>query len=253
MKLFREQAGLTQAELGARLGYGEDQVSAVEQGRRIPKPFLIDTADEVLAAGGILAAMKEEVARTRYPAFFRDAARLEAEAVELHVYDTHIVNGLLQTDEYARAVFSMRRPLLDEEMIEQRVTARLARQEVMDRRPAPTLSFVVEEGALRRPLGGAAVLRGQLEALMLHSQKRNVEIQVMPMSREDNAGVDGPFTLLIPKGGDQVAYVEGQGRSTTVAGRDEVRSIASRYGIIRAQALPPRESLGFIEKLLGEV
>ncbi|GAA2490371.1 helix-turn-helix transcriptional regulator [Streptomyces thermolineatus] len=253
LKLFRERAGLTQAQLGARLGYGEDMVSAVEQARRIPKPELVDRADEVLEAGGVLSAMKEEVARARYPSFFRDAARLEAEAVELQAYDTHIVKGLLQTESYARAVFAMRRPLLDEAIVEQRVAARLARQVIFDRRPAPVLGFVIEESVLRRPLGGRQVLRGQLEQLLLVGRKPNVEIQVMPLSREDNAGIDGPFTLMIPKGGDQVAYLEGQGRSTLVAGREEVRAIASRYGIIRAQALAPRESLDLIEKLLGEL
>ncbi|MFD8590450.1 helix-turn-helix domain-containing protein [Streptomyces sp. NPDC059637] len=253
LKLFRERAGLTQAQLGARLGYGEDMVSAVEQARRIPKPELVDRADEVLEAGGVLSAMKEEVARARYPSFFRDAARLEAEAVELHVYDTHLVNGLLQTAEYARAMFTMRRPMLDEEVVEQRVAARLARQEVFDRRPAPAFSCVIEESVLRRPLGGSEVLRGQLEHLLLVGRRRNVEIQVMPLSREDNAGIDGPFTVLIPKGGEQLAYVEAQGRSVIITARDEVRRIVSRYGIIRAQALTPRESLAFVEKLLGDV
>ena len=253
MKLFREHAGLTQAELGARLGYGEDLISSVEQGRRIPRPELIDRADEVLDARGVLLAMQDEVARARYPAFFRDAARLEAEAVELHAYATQAVPGLLQTEEYARAVFAMRRPLLDEETIEQRVAARMERQEIIDRRPAPTLGFVIEETVLRRPLGGAGILRGQLERLLPIGQKRIVEIQVMPTRREDNAGIDGPFTLVIPKGGAQIAYLEVQGRSSLVTDREEVRVIASRYGIIRAQALTPRESAVLIEKMLGEI
>lgn len=106
---------------------------------------------------------------------------------------------------------------------------------------------------LRRPLGGVPVLRGQLEQLLRLGQRLNVEIQIMPLDREDNAGMGGPFKLLSPKGGEQVAYMEGQGRSTTITGRDEVRSIASRYGIIRAQALTPSESLAFTEKLLGEL
>ncbi|OEU86101.1 DNA-binding protein [Streptomyces abyssalis] len=253
LKLLRERAELTQAELGSRIGYGADHVASVERGRRIPKPEMIDAADRVLEAGGLLSAMKEEVARARYPAFFRDAARLEAEAVELHVYDTHIINGLLQTEDYARAVFSMRRPLLDEDTVEQRLAARMARQEIFERRPAPTLSFVIEEPVLRRPLGGSPVLRGQLEHLLLVGAKRNVEIQVMPCGREDHAGLGGPFKLLSPKGGEQVAYMEAQGRSTTASAREEVRSIAARHGIIRAQALTPRESLAFIEKRLGEL
>lgn len=253
IKLFRERAGLTQAELGAQLGYGEDQIASVEQGRRIPRPEFIDDADRVLDACGVLKAMKREVERARYPAFFRDAARLEADAVELHAYDTHVIYGLLQTEDYARAIFRMRRPLLDEETIEQRVAARLARQKIFSLWPAALMSFVIEEPVLRRPLGGTQVLRGQLEQLLLVGHKRNVEIQVMPTVREDNAGVDGPFVLVIPKGRDQMAYIEGQGRSTLVTDREEVRTIASRYGIIRAQAFTPGESLAFIEKLLGDV
>lgn len=130
LRLLREREGLTRAELGSRLGYGEDQIASVELGRRIPKPEMIDRADEVLGAGGLLVAMKKEVARARYPSFFRDAARLEAEAVELHAYDTHALKGLMQTEDYARAVFRMWRPLLDEEVVDQRVAARMARQEI---------------------------------------------------------------------------------------------------------------------------
>lgn len=253
VRLLRERAGLTRAELGTLLGYGEDQIASVELGRRIPKPELIDKADTVLNAGGLLRAMKGEVERARYPAFFRDAARLEAEAVELQTYDTHVVNGLLQTEEYTRALLAMRRPLLDEETIEQRVAARLARQNLSAKWPAPLFSFAMEESVLLRRLGGIAVMRGQLEQILLLGQKRNVEVQVMPLDREDNAGVDGGFTLFTRKEGEQIGYLETQGRSTLVSDREEVRALAARYGIIRAQALTPRESLAYVEKLLGEL
>ncbi|MGP3950615.1 helix-turn-helix domain-containing protein [Streptomyces sp. 7N604] len=253
MKLLREQAGLTQAELGSRLGYGEDQVASVEQGRRIPKPQMIDKADEVLGAGGVLRAMKDAVARARYPGFFRDAARLEADAVELHVYASQAVPGLLQTEEYARAVFAMWRPLLDEDTIEQRVLARMARQEIFSRWPAPLMSFVIEEAVLQRPIGGRRVLRGQLEQILLIGQKRNVEIQVMPTDREDHAGLGGPLTLIETTGQQRIAYMEVQDISRLLTERKPVREAEARYGIIRAQALTPRESLSYIEKLLGAV
>lgn len=253
LKLFRARAGLERAEFGALTGYSASTIASFEQGRRIAPPKFIDRADEVLDAGGVLKASKEEVARAQYPAFFRDAAKLEAEALEVHVYDNHVVNGLLQTEEYTRALLAMRRPLLDQDTIEQRVTARLVRQEIFNKWPAPLLSFVMEEPVVMRPLGGKAVQRGQLEQILLLGQNRNVEIQVMPLDREDNAGVDGPFTVLTRHGGDQVGYMEAQGRSTLVTDREEVRALAARYGIIRAQALTPRESLAFIEKLLGEV
>ncbi|KUO03966.1 helix-turn-helix domain-containing protein [Streptomyces caeruleatus] len=252
LKLFRERAGMDRVKFGSLTGYSASTIAAFEQGRRIPPPKFIDQADEVVGAGGVLSASKEEVARAQYPAFFRDAAKLEAEAVELHVYDTQLINGLLQTEDYARAVFEMWQPLLDEEVIEQRVAARLARQEIFTRRPAPHLSFVIEEAVLLRPIGGDAVWRGQLEHLMLMAERRNVVIQVMPLARLEHAGLAGPFTLMESKDGRRIAYTEVQGDSRVHTERPKVRGLERTYGILRAQALTPTESLALIEKLLGE-
>ncbi|KIE25824.1 DNA-binding protein [Streptomyces sp. MUSC 125] len=252
MKLFRERAGMDRAKFGSLTGYSASTIASFEQGRRIPPPKFIDRADEVLGGGGVLSASKEEVARAQYPAFFRDAARLEAEAVVLHVYATQAVPGLLQAEEYARAVFAMWRPQLDEEVSEQRLAARLARQEIFDRRPAPHLSFVIEEAVLLRPLGGAVVWRGQLEQLLLIEEKRNVEIQVMPLSRQENAGLAGPFTLMEMKDGRRIAYAEVQGDSRVHTERQRVRELERTYGTLRAQAHTPAESRALIEELLGE-
>lgn len=252
LKLFRERAGMDRARLGSLTGYSASTIASFEQARRIPPPKFIDRADELLDTGGVLGASKEEVARAQYPAFFRDAARLEAEAVELHVYDTQLVNGLLQTDEYVRAVFAMWQPLLDESLIEQRVAARLARQKILYRRPSPHLSLVIEEAVLLRPLGGQAVWRGQLEHIMLIAEKRNVVIQVMPLSRQEHAGLAGPFTLMETKDGRKIAYTEVQGDSRVHTERRKVRELERTYGILRAQAHTPTESLALIEKLLGE-
>ncbi|MEU6226681.1 helix-turn-helix transcriptional regulator [Streptomyces sp. NPDC047042] len=252
LKLFRERAGMDRAQLGALTGYSASTIASFEQGRRVPPPKFIDRADEVLDAGGVLSASKEEVARAQYPAFFRDAAKLEAEAIELHVYDTQLVNGLLQTEEYARAVFAMWQPQLDEAVTEQRVAARLARQEIFSRRPTRHLSFVIEEAVLLRTLGGEAVWRGQLEHLMLVAEKRNVVIQVMPLSRQEHAGLAGPFTLMEARDGRRIAYTEVQGDSRVHTERHRVRQLERTYGILRAQAHTPTESLALIEKLLGE-
>ncbi|MFG3349318.1 helix-turn-helix domain-containing protein [Streptomyces sp. NPDC048018] len=251
LKRFRVRAGVERSEFGARLGYSASTIAAYEQGRRVPPSRFIDQADELLDAGEVLKEMKEEVARAQYPAFFRDAAKLEAEAVELHVYDTHIVNGLLQTEEYARAIFTMWRPLLSEDTIEERVQARLARQGIFIRQPLPTTSFVIEESVLTRPLGGGGVMRGQLEHLLLSGQRRNVEIQVMPNGREEHAGLAGPFTLIETLDGRRIAYVEAYKHSRLYTERKSVRELEEQYGLLRAQALTPRESLDLIEKLLG--
>jgi hypothetical protein len=158
----------------------------------------------------------------------------------------------LQTEEYARAVFAMWRPLLDEEIIEQRVAARLARHEIFTRRPAPHLSFVIEEAVLHRPLGGEGVWRGQLEHFLLAGERRNVEIQVMPLSRVEHAGLAGPFTLMETVDGRRIAYTEVQGDSRVHTERAKVREVEAAYGSLRAQSLTPAESLSLIEKLLGE-
>ncbi|MFD8537722.1 MULTISPECIES: helix-turn-helix domain-containing protein [Streptomyces] len=253
LKTLRLREGLDRGEFGNRIGYSASTVASFEQGRRIPSPRTIERADEVLGAGGLLCLWKEEVERAQYPVFFQGMAALEKEAIELVAYDTIVVKGLLQTEEYMRALLSMRRPPLDEETIEQRVAARLARQDIFDRRPAPMLGFVLDESILRRPYGGKAVLRGQLEHLLLIGQKRNVEIQVMPVDREDNAGVNGPFTVVSRKDGKKFAYAEAQGIGSLQTDPEQATLAAARYGIIRSQALSPRESLELIEGVLGSL
>ncbi|MFI1534575.1 helix-turn-helix transcriptional regulator [Streptomyces anandii] len=253
LKLWREAAGLTQAEFGAAIGYGEELVSSVERGRRIPRPEYLDAADEVLGAGGKIAALKEDVTEVRYPKKVRDVKRLEAEAVEICSYNNSVIDGLLQTKEYARAVFGSRRPPFTEEELEQQVAARLARQEIIgDGASLPVFSLVQCESTLRRPYGGTMVMRKQLEQLLRLGELRNVDIQVMPLGREGNAGVDGPFRVLRLKDGTTVGFNEVQLTSRAIVDPKLVQILEIRYGIIRSQALNPEESLAFIKKMLGE-
>ena len=252
IKLWRESAGLRQAELGIQIGYGEDMVSAVERGRRAPKPEFLDNADRVLCAGGKLAAMKGDVAEARYPKKVRDLAKLEADAVELGAYGNTVVHGLLQTEEYARALFGIRRPSYDDEELDSLVSARMARQQVFKRRPVPALTFVQEEVILHRPVGGKDVLRRQLEHILNVARLRHVEVQVMPTSVEDHAGLGGSHQLLKLSDGKTVGHNEVQLTSRLISDPREVQVLEQRYGIIRSQALTPRESLSYIEKLLGD-
>lgn len=253
MKTLRLRAGLEREEFGRRIGYSAATVASYEQGRRIPAPRTIERADEVLDAGGLLTVWKEQVERAQYPVFFQGMAALEKEALELLMYDTHVVNGLLQTEEYMRALLAMRRPPLDQETIEQRVIARLARQDLFDHQAAPLLSFVMDEAVLLHRYGGKTVLRGQLEHLLLVGDKRNVEIQVMPVDCEDNAGVNGPFTVVTRKDAKKFVYSEAHATSTLETDPEQTGLAAARYGIIRSQALSPRESLKLIEGLLGSL
>ncbi|MFE0672590.1 helix-turn-helix domain-containing protein [Streptomyces sp. NPDC058867] len=256
IKVLRERKGLTQKEFGGLVGYGPDAISAMERGVRTPQPELLVKADELLDAGVLLREVVPEVreamstARTRHPEWYRDYAGLEAEAVSLYDYSTMGVLGLLQTEEYARAVFTQRHPPLDEETIEKRVADRLSRQQLFEKWPPPECSFVIEQAVLDRPIGGDAVRDRQLRRLLHVGRLRNVQLQVMPTSRHEHPCLGGSFTLLTPKGREQVAYMEIQGYPRLITDREEVRILASRYGIIRAQALTPDESLDLIEKVL---
>ncbi|MFF2063641.1 helix-turn-helix domain-containing protein [Streptomyces sp. NPDC058200] len=252
IKLWRESAGLGQAEFGTKIGYGENQVYKVEAGKRIPRPEFLDRADEVLGAGGKIAAMKRDVAEARYPGKVRHLAKLEGEAVELGAYGNHNIHGLLQTEEYARALFDVRRPALSADDLDRYVSARLARQVIFTRTPLTTLTFVQEEVTLRRPIGGTMVLRRQLEHLLELGGLRHVEIQVMPTDRDDHAGMGGQVQLLKLRDGSAVGYSEAQLTSRVLSNPKEVQVLELRYGIIRSQALSPRESLVFIERVLGE-
>ncbi|MCP9995459.1 helix-turn-helix transcriptional regulator [Streptomyces werraensis] len=252
IKMCRERAGLTQTALGAQIGYSEEQVSSVERGRRAPMKEFLDAADRVLEANGLISALKGDVEKARFPKKVRDLAQLEAQAVELCAYANHVVHGLLQTPEYARVLYGMRRPPYSEEQVDELVVARLARQRVLDEQPAPVFSFVQEEVTLRRPLGGRMVMRKQLEHLLEVGRRRNVEIQVLPTQREDHAGLAGALQLLRLKDGHTVGHVEVQLLNRLISDPREIQILEIRYGIIRAQALTPRESLAFIEKVLGE-
>ncbi|MFI6380443.1 helix-turn-helix transcriptional regulator [Streptomyces sp. NPDC050658] len=252
LKLRREAAGLRVAEFGEAIGYGEDLIRKIERGARIPRPEYLDKVDEVLGAGGLVSAMKKEMREARYPKKVRELAKLEERAVELGLYSNHSIHGLLQTEGYARALFGMRRPAYSQGEVERVVSARMARQSIFERSPAPEFSFVQEEVTLRRPLGGRMVLRQQLERLLEVGQLRNVEIQVMPIDREEHAGVDGGIEVLKFGDGTAVGRSEGAFNGRPVSDLKQLRILELRYGIIRAQALSPPESLAFIEQVLGE-
>ncbi|MGW3423518.1 helix-turn-helix domain-containing protein [Streptomyces phaeochromogenes] len=252
LKLRREAVGMRAADFGEAVGYGEDLVYKIEGGKRIPRLEYLDKADEVLGAGGLLSAMKEDVKRVRYPKKVRDLAQLEAKAVELQLYDPLNIHGLLQTPEYARGLLLMRRPAYTEDEVERFIAARVARKAVFERDPVPELSFVLEEWTLRRPLGGKPALRRQLEHLLEMGQLRNVELQVMPLDREEHAGLAGGIEVLKFEDGSAVGRSQAVANGRPVSEPKQLRILELRYGIIRAQADTPRESMAFIEQLLGE-
>ncbi|GHE99744.1 transcriptional regulator [Streptomyces werraensis] len=252
IRLRREAAGLRVPDFGRAVGYGEDMIYKIESGKRIPRQEFLDRADEVLEAGGLLSAAWEDVKKVRYPKRVRALGKLEARAVEIGLYECHIVPGLLQTPEHARAVIGAAQPPYSPDDVERMVAARLARQSVFDRDPAPALSFVLEEGVLRRPIGGRAAWRGQLQRLLDVAQLHHVVLQVMPTDCETHSGLDGRIELLKFDDGTAMGRSDGAFNGRPTSDSRQLRILELRYGTIRAQALPPRESLAFVRQLLGE-
>lgn len=153
VRLWREAAGMRVVEFGRAIGYGEDLVRKVERGARIPRADFLDRADDVLNAGGHLRAFKEDMEKARYPKKVRELKMLEERAVELLLYSNHNIHGLLQTPEYAQALFETRQPAYPQEVMERETAARMSRKVIYERSPAPALSFIQEEVTLRRPIG----------------------------------------------------------------------------------------------------
>ncbi|MEV5011412.1 MULTISPECIES: helix-turn-helix transcriptional regulator [unclassified Streptomyces] len=252
LKLRREAKGLRAAEFAEAVGYGEDLVYKVEGGKRIPRQEYLDKADEVLGAGGLITASWEDVKKVRYPKKVRELGKLEASAVEIGVYECNSIHGLLQTPEHARALMEAAQPPYSADDVERMVAARLSRRSVFERVPAPSLHFVMEEAPLRRQVGGTMVWQRQLERLLEVGRLNNVTLQVMPTNTDAHPGVDGKIELLKFPDGTAVGRSDGAFNGRTIADPKQLRILELRYGTIRAQALPPRESLAFIEKLLGE-
>ncbi|MGV9933347.1 helix-turn-helix domain-containing protein [Streptomyces olivaceoviridis] len=252
LRLRREAVGMRAADFARAVGYSEDMVYKVESGKRIPRPEYLDKADKVLDAGGLLAAMKEDVEKVRYPKKVRALAEREAKAVEIGVYETSNIHGLLQTPEYARALLECWQPAYAPKDLERRVSARVARQSIFERSPAPSLSFVLEEATLRRKVGGTMVRQQQFERLLEIGRLSNITLQVMPLDSPPHPGMSGRIELLKFEDGTAVGRSDGAFSGRPVSNLRELRVLELRYGTIRAQALPPGESLALIEHVLGE-
>ncbi|WP_319055204.1 helix-turn-helix domain-containing protein [Streptomyces europaeiscabiei] len=252
LKLRREAVGMRVADVAVAIGYGEDLVYKIEAGKRIPRQEYLDKSDEVLEAGGLISATWEDVKKVRYPKKVRELGKLEGQAVEIGVYVCNSLSGLLQTPEHARTLIEAWKPAYSPDDVERMVAARVARQAVFDRDPAPSTAFVLEEAPLRREIGGTMVWRQQLHRLLEVGQMRNVTLQVMPTNSGAHPGLDGRVEVLKFDDGTAVGRADGVFQGRPVSDPRQLRVIELLYGAIRAQALPTRESLAFIEQLLGE-
>ncbi|MFI0732187.1 helix-turn-helix domain-containing protein [Streptomyces sp. NPDC021225] len=251
LRILREAAGLTQEQLGELMNYTGSAVSAVETCAKPPTDEFVEAAEKALDAGGLLRSAIAFLRLERYPVHFQGFVQLEQEALSVSSYCPQLIDGLLQTTQYAREVLSCGFPPFAEEEVDLLVAARMDRKALLDRKPAAVVNVILEEAALRRLIGGPEVMGSQYDYLIDCAARPNVVIQVMPMSRAGHAGLLGPMKLIDTPDETPLVYLEGQGKSILVSKADEVGVLTRRYAMIRSQALGPDESVSFIEQLMG--
>ncbi|MFE1488184.1 Scr1 family TA system antitoxin-like transcriptional regulator [Streptomyces olivaceus] len=252
VKAFRKRAGLTQEEFAPRVRYSLPTVASIEQGRRFPPGDFVDRAEEVLDAFGALRGAARHLSRQPgLASWLRQWARLETEAVSLYTYECRLIPGLLQTEAYARTLFTNQMPPLGDEQIEAQWVARAERQRLLRERPNTALSFILEEHLFLRPTGGAQVIGQLIDHVLELAKLRNVEVQVMPLARNAHAGMAGPMQLLETPEARWFAYNEGQRGGMFVSEPKEVSVLQMRYARMRSQALSLDDSMGLLHQMRG--
>ncbi|GHE75406.1 helix-turn-helix domain-containing protein [Streptomyces vinaceus] len=249
----RVSKGLTQRAFADALHIDVQSVASIEQGRRTLMPSVAEAMDRVLGLPGLLTVAANKMPQVEViPPWAEEYFASEAEAVALSWYDAVLVPGLLQTEEYARAVFGCRVPYTGEEKIELQTARRIKRQEILHRTVPPNLGFIVSESALRDRIGGDDVRRGQLRHLRDCADHPAVSFQVLPLGLTAHAGLTGSFALLESPDHQHVAYSENQRVSIVVRDPNEVSILAQKYAMLRSQALNVTDTKGLLDRLLGE-
>ena len=179
------------------------------------------------------------------PSEYATLIGLEAEAAEIRTYQPELIHGLLQTEDYARAVIRAGRPGDTAGQVDRRVEIRMMRQQILDRDDPPRVRAVLNEGAVRRLVGGAEVMRAQLRKLAADRERATVMVQVLPFTAgEHPAMASGPFDLLVfAEAADRgVVTIENMTSSLSLDSDDDLRRYVTAFDYLQAAALGPRES-----------
>ncbi|MEU2895070.1 MULTISPECIES: helix-turn-helix domain-containing protein [unclassified Streptomyces] len=250
VRRLRTAAGLTQAELGARAHVVSTRITQIERASGAkPTLELARALDAVLGADDLLVELWPYVYREAFPDWSRRFMEYSERAVAIRQYAAHVVPGLLQTEEYARAVLKVGRTLSGEEQLAERVALRMGRQERLSGPDRPELWVVLDEAVLRRPVGGLPVMRDQLTRLLASASEFHITVQVLPFNQGEHEVMGGSLTVLTLLDGSEVAYTEGAHYGQLIEEPDEVRTLALTYDRLRAAALPPLMSLDMIRSV----
>ncbi|MCI4064377.1 helix-turn-helix transcriptional regulator [Micromonospora sp. R77] len=245
LRVAMAERGETVESLAQRVGVDPKTVGRWLSPGRVPHPRTR------LAVAGILgrepAELWPEPYRRRDLPWFRPWAELEQDAVSIRSYQPAVLPGLVQTEEYARAVLRTGGLLAPAE-VEQFVAARLARQAVLDREPPPQLVIVVDEAVLCRTVGDRGVMARQLAHLATVAGREHVQVRVIPADGPWHTGLAGAFVLARLPDGTEVAYLDNQLRGELVTERADIASLGRRWESMAGEALPARRSIALIRE-----
>ncbi|MER5729163.1 helix-turn-helix transcriptional regulator [Streptomyces sp. NPDC002138] len=249
LRVARERAGLSQAELGEPLFVSGSFIGQLEAGTRRMHIDFARQIDQILNTGGFFERNCGAAAKSRYPDHFAAAAEAEALATGIREYAPLIIPGLLQTERYAREVFRAYQPTAPEATIDELVTNRLARSALLNDPTTPLLWCVIDEAVLRRAGDHKAVLAENLRHIATLIRSHRIIVQVLPFSAGVHAGLLGSLKLMSFEDAPPLAYVQGMGTGQLFDDPATVAHHTLTYDLLTANALSPRESLAMIESV----
>ncbi|WP_327682919.1 helix-turn-helix domain-containing protein [Streptomyces sp. NBC_00467] len=242
----RDQAGLTQDELGRPLFVSGSYIGQMEAGtRRILREHAV-RLDELLGTDSFFTRNCEVSNKSRYPDHFAEAAEAEATATTIREYAPLLVPGLLQTEAYARAVFRAYQPTATEDVIDELVEARLDRARLLSHPTKPQLWVVLDEAVLRRKVGGAAVMAEALEHVAVLARRHRIIVQVLPFAAGAHASLNGALKLMSFTDAPPLAYLEVLATGQLQDDPATVARYELSYDLVRASAHAPESSLALI-------
>ncbi|MEV0036143.1 helix-turn-helix transcriptional regulator [Streptomyces sp. NPDC050804] len=248
LRRLREAAGLTQRQLGDIIFCTGSLIGQVETTHKLPTRQFSESVDAALGTGGTFTRLLPLVLKSQLPPWFQPYADMEAKATHISTFQTQLVDGLLQTEEYARAVLGA----VTKDNFEELVAARMNRKLVLNRPRPPLLWVVLDEAVLSRPIGGREVMRGQLAHLLSFRNAKWVQIQILPYSAGEHSGLMGSFVLLRSEDAPDIAYSEDYETAHATVDPQAVRKRALRYHQLQAAALSIRDSAALIARVLKE-
>ena len=255
LRYYRTRAAVSQKDLASKATVSHDVISKIETGERPPAedfPPRLDAIPELDTRGALTRLWNhlKKGQRQRLHGWFQEWADIEAQATVLRWYEPLVVPGLLQTEDYARAILSVR-PDGNLADLDEQVAARLARQSVLDRPNAPQLWCVLDEGVLRRAIGGPKVMRSQLYRLAEAAEYPKTTIQVIPFGGA-HAGLLAHFVIAGRDGQPPVVYLETAAEGHVTDSPSVTNHVALSFDRLRAEALPWASSRDVIRKVAEE-